>query len=69
MKLKSFRELTGLKIANEEDFISAVEKIHSLGVKSVVVTSGLETETTKFCYCSMKDGEFWLYMKNDRKIM
>ncbi|VDD86353.1 unnamed protein product [Enterobius vermicularis] len=48
-------ELTGLKIANEEDFISAVEKIHSLGVKSVVVTSGLETETTKFCYCSMKD--------------
>lgn len=49
-------ELSGQIVKNEEQCLLAIEKIHSLGAKAVVVTSGLETETMKYCYCSYKNG-------------
>ncbi|VDK45317.1 unnamed protein product [Anisakis simplex] len=45
-------ELSGESITNEMECLNAIDKMHEKGVETVVVTSGLETETTKFCYGS-----------------
>uniref|UniRef100_A0A0N5AZ81 Pyridoxal kinase n=1 Tax=Syphacia muris TaxID=451379 RepID=A0A0N5AZ81_9BILA len=47
-------QLTGVDIKTEDDCFSAIEKVHSWGVKSIVVTSGLDNQNKKFCYCSLK---------------
>ncbi|VDM43185.1 unnamed protein product [Toxocara canis] len=45
-------ELSGRAITNETECLSAIAAMHEKGVQTVVVTSGLETPTTKFCYGS-----------------
>ncbi|VDK68963.1 unnamed protein product [Gongylonema pulchrum] len=49
-------ELSGRVISNEEECLAAVDSLHERGVKIVVVTSGLETSTTKYCYGSVYKG-------------
>uniref|UniRef100_A0A1I7VMW4 Pyridoxal kinase n=1 Tax=Loa loa TaxID=7209 RepID=A0A1I7VMW4_LOALO len=49
-------ELSGLSINNEQECLEAIDLMHKSGVKIVVVTSGLETPTTKFCYGSIYRG-------------
>uniref|UniRef100_A0A0R3RJU1 Pyridoxal kinase n=1 Tax=Elaeophora elaphi TaxID=1147741 RepID=A0A0R3RJU1_9BILA len=49
-------ELSGLSITNEEECLQAIDLMHKAGVKTVVVSSGLETPTTKFCYGSIYRG-------------
>ncbi|VDN03723.1 unnamed protein product [Thelazia callipaeda] len=46
-------ELIGFSINNETDCLKAINLMHESGIKTVVVTSGLETSTTKFCYGSV----------------
>ncbi|VDN21457.1 unnamed protein product [Gongylonema pulchrum] len=59
-------ELSGRVISNEEECLAAVDSLHERGVKIVVVTSGLETSTTKYCYGSVYKGEFFaLYRSNE----
>uniref|UniRef100_A0A915AI39 Pyridoxal kinase n=1 Tax=Parascaris univalens TaxID=6257 RepID=A0A915AI39_PARUN len=45
-------ELSGETISNESECLRAMDAMHRKGVQTVVVTSGLETATTKFCYGS-----------------
>ncbi|VDK67071.1 unnamed protein product [Onchocerca ochengi] len=49
-------ELSGLSINNEQECLEAINLMHKSGVKTVVVSSGLETSTTKFCYGSVYRG-------------
>lgn len=49
-------ELCGQEVNDEKDCLNAIFRLHEMGVRTVVVTSGLETETTKFCYGSVKKG-------------
>lgn len=49
-------ELSGLSINNEQECLEAIDLMHKCGVKIVVVSSGLETSTTKFCYASVYKG-------------
>uniref|UniRef100_A0A7I4XYL1 Pyridoxal kinase n=1 Tax=Haemonchus contortus TaxID=6289 RepID=A0A7I4XYL1_HAECO len=51
-------ELVGFKIVTEKDCIRGMDAIHDLGVKYVVVTSGVEESEkadTLACYASTKD--------------
>ncbi|MFH4981226.1 hypothetical protein AB6A40_007935 [Gnathostoma spinigerum] len=45
-------ELSGRKITCEKDCLEAIKVIHEMGVPTVVVTSGLETPTVKYCFGS-----------------
>ncbi|KAM3721782.1 putative pyridoxal kinase [Dirofilaria immitis] len=49
-------ELSGLSVNNEHECLQAIDLMHKSGVKTVVVSSGLETATTKFCYGSVYRG-------------
>ncbi|GMT29146.1 hypothetical protein PFISCL1PPCAC_20443, partial [Pristionchus fissidentatus] len=51
-------ELSGIKIENEEDCLTAVDAIHKLGVSRIVVTSGIpckEEETQLIALTSTKE--------------
>lgn len=51
------RELTGMQVDTEESCLQAVNKIHALGVRTVVVTSGIEKaqkEGHLNCYTSIR---------------
>uniref|UniRef100_A0A915PML5 pyridoxal kinase n=1 Tax=Setaria digitata TaxID=48799 RepID=A0A915PML5_9BILA len=48
--------LSGQSINNEQECLEAINLMHKCGVKTVVVSSGLETATTEFCYGSVCKG-------------
>lgn len=51
------RELTGLDVTTEAACLEAVDLLHSKGVKTVVVTSGVaEAGSDIKCYASTKNG-------------
>ncbi|VDN51274.1 unnamed protein product [Dracunculus medinensis] len=50
-------EISGQNIHNEKDCLKAIGIMHNKGVKTVIVTSGLEEENLLFCYgSSINDG-------------
>lgn len=51
-----YREISGQNIHNEKDCLKAIGIMHNKGVKTVIVTSGLEEENLLFCYGSSING-------------